>query len=113
MSFKIEDDDIFSKYNAIWNKNKITLNIKFHTQCIYEEQYITTKVKTFNDVINTVFSDNKTPKERNYCTCIAAINIDCYENRYKNYPEVYLEQFKYRENKRRLVDFIDVELNLD
>ena len=30
----------------------------------------------------------------------------------KNYPQVYLEQCKYREKKSRLVDFIDVELNL-
>ena len=29
MSFEIEDDDIFLKYNEIWNKIKKTLNIKF------------------------------------------------------------------------------------
>ena len=35
-----------------------------------------TKVKTFHAVINTVFSDNEIPKERNHYTCIAAICID-------------------------------------
>ena len=75
-SFKIEDDDIFLKYNEIWNKIKKTLSIKFHSQPIYDEKYIKTKVKTFNDVINTVFSDNEIPKERNHYTCIAAICID-------------------------------------
>ena len=34
MSFKIEDDNIFFKYNEIWNKIKMTLNIKFHSQPI-------------------------------------------------------------------------------
>ena len=29
--FKIQDDDIFCKYNEIWNKIKMTLNIKSHT----------------------------------------------------------------------------------
>ena len=41
--------------NEIWNKIKKTLNIKFHSQPIYDEKYIRTKLKTFNDVIDTVF----------------------------------------------------------
>ena len=59
MSSKIEDDDIFLKYNEIWNKIKKTLHIKFHSQPIYDEKYIKMKVKTFNDVINTLFLDNE------------------------------------------------------
>ena len=31
----------------------------------------------------------------------------------KNYPQVYLEQFRYKIKKRKLVEFIDVELDLD
>ena len=34
------------------------------------------KVKAFNDVVSTVFSDDKIPKESVHYTCIAAINID-------------------------------------
>ena len=60
----------------IWNKIKKTLGIRFHSQLIYDEKYIKTKAKAFNGVINTVFSDNKIPKEKNHYTCIAAINID-------------------------------------
>ena len=55
MSFKIEDDSVLVKYNEIWNKIKKTLNMKFHSPPIYDEKYIKTKVKTFNDVINTAF----------------------------------------------------------
>ena len=43
---------------------------------ICDEKYIKTKVKAFNGVINTAFSDNEIPKERNHYTCIAAIIID-------------------------------------
>ena len=64
------------KYNEIWNRIKKTLNIKFHSQPIYDEKYIKTKVKTFNDIINTVFSDNKVPKESIHYICIAAIKIN-------------------------------------
>ena len=31
MSFVTKDDDVFDKYNEIWNKIKKTLNIKFHS----------------------------------------------------------------------------------
>ena len=76
MSFKIEDDNVLVKYNEIWDEIKMTLSIKLHSQPVYDEEYIKTKVKTFNEVINTVFSDNEIPKERNHYTCIAAICIE-------------------------------------
>ena len=63
ISFKIEDEKILVKYNGIWNKIKKILNIKFHSQPIYDEKYIKTKVKVFKDVVNTIFSDNEIPKK--------------------------------------------------
>ena len=54
MSFKTEENDMFSKYKEIWSKIKKALNIKFHGQPIYDEKYIKSKVKTFNGVINIV-----------------------------------------------------------
>ena len=61
-------------YTKSVNKIKKTLNIKFHSQPIYDDKYIKTKVKAFNGVINTLFSDNKIPKEGNHYICIAAIS---------------------------------------
>ena len=43
MAFKIEDDDVFLKYNEIWHRIKMALDIKFHSQPIYEEKYIKLK----------------------------------------------------------------------
>ena len=34
MSFKIETEDVYLKYNEIWNKIKSFLNIKLHSQLI-------------------------------------------------------------------------------
>ena len=45
MSFKIEDDDIFSKHNDFSYKIKMTLNVQFHSQPICDGKYIKTKVK--------------------------------------------------------------------
>ena len=46
---------VYLKYTEIWNKIKNSLNVKFHSQPIYDDKYIKTKVKTFNSMINTLF----------------------------------------------------------
>ena len=76
MSFKIEDEDAYLKYNEIWNKIKSVLNIRFHSEPIFDDKYIKTKVKTFNSMINTLFSGDKIPKERIDYVCVAAVCID-------------------------------------
>ena len=113
MSFKIEDESVYLKYTGIWNKIKKLLNTRFHSQPIYDDKYIKTKVKTFSSMINTHFSGNEIPKERNHYICNAAFCIDSVliiEK--KNYSQVYLEQCKYEIKKRELVNFIDTEVDL-
>ena len=63
--FKIQYESVYLEYNEIWNKIKKTLNVKLHSQPIYDDQYMKTKVKTFNGVINILLSGNKIPKEGN------------------------------------------------
>ena len=46
MSFKIEEESVYLKYTEIWNKIKSIPNVKFHSQPIYDDKYIKTKVKT-------------------------------------------------------------------
>ena len=52
------------------------LNMKFYCEPIYEGKYLKIKLKTFNDVVNTVFSDDKTLKESIHYIGIEAITID-------------------------------------
>ena len=64
-------------------------------------------------MINTLFSDNEISKERNTYICIAAISIDSVlKVDKKNYPQVYLEQCKYKIKRRKPADFIDAEVDL-
>ena len=64
-------------------------------------------------MINTLFSGNGIPKERNHFICIAAICIDSVlKVDKKDYPQVYLEQCKYEIKKRKPVYFIDAEVDL-
>ena len=100
MSFKIEDESIYLKYTEIWIKIKNSLNSKFHSQPIYDHKYTKTNVKTFSSMINTLFSGNEIPKERHHYICIEAISIDSVLRvDKKNYPQVYLEQCKYKKKE--------------
>ena len=64
-------------------------------------------------MINTLFSDNEISKERNTYICIAPISIDSVlKVDKKNYPQVYLEQCKYKIKRRKPADFIDAEVDL-
>ena len=113
MSFRIESEDVYLKYAKIFNKIKSILNAKLHSQPIYDEKYIKTKVKTFNNTINTLFSGDKIPEEKIHYVCISRIYIDSVLGTdSKNYLQVYLEQCKYKTKKRELINFIDDEVNL-
>ena len=50
--------------------------VKGYIEPIYDDSYIKTKVKTFSDMIKTLFDGNEIPKERIEYTCIACISVD-------------------------------------
>ena len=113
MSFKIEDESVYLKYTEIWNKIKKTLSTRFHSQPTFDDKYIKTKVKAFCSIINTLFSGNEILKERNHYICIATICIDSVlKVGKKNYPQVYLEQCKYKIKRRKPVNFISTKVDL-
>ena len=112
MSFKIEDESVYLKYTEILNKIKKSLNARFYSQSSYDDKYIKSKVKTFSRIINTLFSGNEVPKKNHYifleAICIdSVLKVDK-----KNYPQVYLEQCKYKIKRRKMLGFIDAEVDL-
>ena len=111
MSFVIKDDDVLDKYNEIWDKIKETLSIKFHSMPAYDEKYIKAKVREFNGGIRTNFLADKIPKESMHYTYIACITIDSVMRmEKKNYPQVLLEECKYRTRKTKMTKFIEADL---
>ena len=111
MSFMIKDDRVFDKYNEFWNKIKKTLRIKIHSMLFYDEKYIKAKVREFNGVIKTNFLGDEIPKENVHYACIACITIDSVmKMEKKNYPQVYLEECKYKIKKIKMSKFIITEL---
>ena len=114
MSFLIKDDEVWEKYEQIWDVIKNKLGIKFHSKPIYEQKYLKAKVREFDGVIKTNFLGNGVPKENMHYTCIACITIDpVMRMDKKNHPQVYLEECKYRIKKIQMSRFINTELKSD
>ena len=111
MSFFVKDD-VLDQYNEIWSVIKKKLKIKFHSMCIYDEKQLKTKVREYGGVIKTNFLGNGVPKENIHYTCIACITIDSVmKMEKKNFPQVYLEEYKYKIKKIQMSRFINTELD--
>ena len=76
MSFFIKEDEVWEKYQKIWDGIKNKLSIKFHSKPIHEKKYLKAKVREFDGVIKTNLLGNDSPKENMHCTWIACITID-------------------------------------
>ena len=76
MSFFIKDDEVRDKYDKMWDVSKNKLNIKFHSEPVYEYIYLKTKAREFNGEIKTNFLNNDMPKENIHYSCTACIIID-------------------------------------
>ena len=112
MSFVTDDEEIYEKYDEIWEVVKKLLKLKFTVGPVRDDKYIVAKLKIFNRINRTTFTDNAIPIERNHYTCIPAVDINSVlkiDNK-RTYPQAYLEQCKYKLKKRRVVDFIDEEI---
>ena len=88
------------KYEEIWDVIRNKVDIKFHSDPIYENKYLKAKVREFDGEIRTNFLGNDMPKENMYYNCIACMTIDSVmKMNKKNYRQVYLEECKYKIKK--------------
>ena len=112
MSFVTDNEEIYEKYNKIWEVIRKLLKVDFTVGPVRDDKYLVAKLKIF-DRINrtTVNKNNDIPIERNHYICIPAIDIDSVLKIDKRaYPQAYLEQCKYKLKKRKIVSYIDDEI---
>ena len=95
MSFLIKHDEVWEKYEQIWDVINNKLGIKFHGELINEQTYLKAKVREFYRMIKTNFLGNDMSKENMHYTSMACITIDSVMKMDKrNHPQVYLEECK-------------------
>ena len=72
MSFKVGNNRLLKKYNKIWEKISNLMNIEFDSEPVYGDnnKYIKTKIKMYEDRVNTNFQGKKVPKENASYKCL-------------------------------------------
>ena len=113
MSFIVKDKKLFTKYSKIWKTIEGLIKITFESKPVYDEdvKYIKTKMKTYTGSVITNFHNKKMPKEKAPCKCLAIIMIDSViEANKKYYPETLFEESKYRQEKVKIENYINEDL---
>ena len=112
----IKNIQLLKNYNRIWKKNwKINENrLKTKTNSD-DDKYIKTKVKTYKDSITTNFynkkGSKKIPEEKIPHKYLWIIILDSILYAYeKYYPQIFLEECKYVQEKIKTKNYIDEEL---
>ena len=67
-SFVTDNEEIYEKYNEIWEVVRKLLKLKFTVGLVRNDKYIIAKLKIFNKINRTTFTDNVIPIERNNYT---------------------------------------------
>ena len=79
--------------------------------CDDNDKYIKTKIKIYADSIVTNFHNKKMPKEKPQCKCLSIIILDSViKANKKYYPQTFLEEFKYVQEKIKIENYIDDDL---
>ena len=111
MSFVTDDEKIYKKYNKIWEVVRNLLIIDYTVNPVRDDIYLVAKLKIFNGINRTTFTNNAIPIEKGHYICIPVIDIDSIlKIDRKAYPQAYLEQCKYKLKKRKIVNNIDDEI---
>ena len=92
------------------------MNIEFDSDPVYgdNDKNIKTKIKMYEDRVNTNFQGKKVPKENASYKCLSLIMLDSVikvNNKY--YPQTLLEECKYVIRKNKLENFINDDLDLN
>ena len=89
MSFVTDDEEIYEKYNEIWEVIRQFSKVDFTVDPVQDDKYLVAKLKIFDRINRTTFNNNNyIPIERNHYICIPAIDIDSVLNIDKTvYPQ--------------------------
>ena len=92
------------------------MRIDFESKPVYgdDDKYIKTKIKIYADSMVTNFRIKKMPKEKAPCKCLSIIMLDSViEANKRYYPQTFLEECKYVQEKIKIENNIDDDLKSD
>ena len=118
MSFFTDNNEFLERYTAIGKKISDLVNEKFHSDPIYNNKYINTKIRSYNNDIKTNFrnidnKNNKLPEKNKPYKCISLISLDSIiKINKKYYPQTLLQECVYKLITKKVENII-TNINLD
>ena len=103
MSFRVNNKQFLKNYNKIWEKGEKLMKINFESKPVYgdDDKYIKTKIKIYPDNMITNFHNKKMSQEM--------LDSVIKANK-KYYPQILLEECKYVQEKVKIENHIDDDL---
>ena len=118
MYFFTDNNEFLERYTAIWEKISDLVNKKFDSDPIYNNKYINTKIRSYNNDIKTNFrnidnKNNKLPEKNKPYKCVSLISLDSIiKISKKYYPQTLLQECVYKLMNKQVENII-TNINLD
>ena len=118
MSFLTDNNEFLESYKKIWEKISDLINKKFDSDPVYNNKYINTKIRSYNNDIKTNFHDidnknNNLPEKNKPYKCMSLISLDSIiKINKKYYLQTLLQECVYKLIKRKVENII-ININLD
>ena len=118
MSFLTDNNKFLERYTKTWEKISDLIYKKFDSDPVYNNKYINTKIRSYNNDIMTNFhdidkKDNKLPEKNKRYKCMSLISLDSIiKINKKYYPQPLLQECVYKLIKRKVENII-TNINLD
>ena len=118
ISFLTDNNEFLERYTTIWEKISHLINKKFDSEPVYNNKYINTKIRSYNNDIKTNFHDidtknNKLPEKNKPYKCMSLISLDSIiKFNKKYYPQTLLLECVYKLINRKVENII-TNINLD
>ena len=110
---KVDDSKLFKKYCRIWRIVRGLLVTELDSEPVYgdTDSYIKTKVKIYDNKVNTEFQDKEVPKTDASYKCLFLIMLDSVVKIGKKYyPQVFLEECKYVKRKNKMMNYTNDDI---
>ena len=95
-------------FDQIWGKVGSLLKKGIDSKPVYNDKYIKTKIKIYNDKVYKNFQNNKIPKDNEYFTCLSVIllNYILVNSGKKYYPQIFLKECKYATKTKKIIQLM-------
>ena len=117
-SFFTDNNEFLERYTKIWEKISDLVDKTFDSDPVYNNKYINTKIRSYNNDIVTNVHDidnknNKLPEKNKAYKCMSLISLDSIiKISKKYYPQTILQECVYKLMNRKVENII-TNINLD